>query len=67
MCFWAVPLLMRLVAGVSSRRTGFAPGVSQCANYGGESGTGTGSPSNSSIPPCQYHPTVVLHTHILPG
>jgi hypothetical protein len=36
-----------------------------CKICGGQSGTG--SSLNSSVFPCQYHPTMALHTHVLSG
>jgi hypothetical protein len=38
---------------------------SPCGICGGQSGTGTGFSSNSSVSPCQYYSTVAFHIHIL--
>jgi hypothetical protein len=41
--------------------------VSPYVTCGGQSDTGTGFSLSSLIFPSQYHSTVVLHAHILPG
>jgi hypothetical protein len=47
--------------------TGFGARINQCGICGGQSGTGTGLSSSSSVLTCQYNSTAVLHTHVSPG
>jgi hypothetical protein len=57
-CLRAVPWLKRLVAGLSPRSPGFAPGSIHV-------GFVVGNVALGQVFPCQYNSTVVLHTHIL--
>jgi hypothetical protein len=41
--------------------------ASPCGICGGQIGTETGFSQNSSMFPCQYHPTMALHARISPG
>jgi hypothetical protein len=53
----------RLLTAESWVRARFSP-YSIC---GEQKGTGTGFSPISSVLPCQYHSTMVQHTHILYG
>jgi hypothetical protein len=53
----------RLLAAESRVRTRVNP----CVICGGQSGTGTGFSPSSSVLPCQYHSTVILHIHVIWG
>jgi hypothetical protein len=53
----AVPWLRRLAAGLAPRRPAFDSGVSLCGICGGQSGTGTGFSSSTSVFPSQFHST----------
>jgi hypothetical protein len=51
----------RLVAGLLSRRPGFAPGSVHAGFVVDESGTGTGFSPSSSVFPSRYHFTLAFH------
>jgi hypothetical protein len=68
----SIPLLDHTMAQAVSRRTFTAEAlvharVSPCGICGVKNGTGTDFPPSSLVFPCQYHSTVVLHTHIAWG
>jgi hypothetical protein len=56
-----------MAQAVSRRALTAEARVNPCGIYGGQSGTGTGFSPSSSVSPCQYHSTVVIHTHISSG
>jgi hypothetical protein len=56
-----------MAQAVSRRALTAEARVNSCGIYGGQSGTGTGFSPSSSVFPCQYHSTVVIHTHISSG
>jgi hypothetical protein len=65
-------LMGRAMAQVVSRRPLTAEArvrdrVNPCGICGGQSGTGTGFSTSSSVFPCQYHSTVAPQTHIIWG
>jgi hypothetical protein len=63
----AVPWFRRLVAGLSPRRSGFAPRSIHVGFVVDKVTLGRVFSPSSSIFPCQYHSTVALQTHIIWG
>jgi hypothetical protein len=61
----AVPRLRWLVAGLSPRRSGFAPGSIHVGFVVDKVALGQVFSPSSSVFPCQYHSTVALQTHII--
>jgi hypothetical protein len=63
----AVPWLRSLVARLSPQRPGFAPGSVHLGFVVDRVALGQVFFPSSLVFPCQYHSTVVLHTHISYG
>jgi hypothetical protein len=63
---WAVPWLRSLVAGLSPRRPGFAPGSIYVGFVVDKVTLGQVFSEFFGFP-CQYHSTVALRTHIIWG
>jgi hypothetical protein len=65
LCQQAVPRLKTLCCRPLTAEAQVRDRVKPCGICNGQSGNGTGFSPSSTAFPCQYHSTVVLHTHHL--